>query len=284
MAFDNFDEQTGAIMMEDKDRQDLSGISNIRETTIGPRVEMASLQFQAIAGIPEITHQSDIADLILEHCHNIQPNDVIIVAQKIVSKAENRVMDLRSVTPSPAAAELSKKSGRDPRYCQVLLDESKRVLEVIGHIIVTELPSGMVCTQAGIDGSNVGASDPEKVVLLPLDSDCSSRAIREKIEKVTGHEVAVIISDSCGSEFREGSIGMAIGFSGIRPLKRMDSADRHGRPGKPIVNVVDQLCSAASLLMGELSEGTPVVIVRGLKFTRDLEARLSDVVIPPRQK
>lgn len=233
--------------------------------------------FSAVAGIPIIKPGDDIGGIILDAIPEFCDSDIPVVAQKVVSKAENRIVRLADVTPTKEAQELADRSGRDPRYCQVVLDESVRVLEVKGKVIVVEHRSGAICTSAGIDKSNLDENDA--LLLLPLDSDRSAEKIRTTIEAKTKKQIAVIISDSGGSPYRQGAIGEAIGFSGIKGLISEKTTDLFGHSCSPTINVVDPLCASASLLMGEAAEGTPIVLIRGFQYVRDEKARLRDVLL-----
>jgi len=240
---------------------------------------MKSISLHAIPDVPRIQKGDDIAQIIFERMPDLEENDVVVIAQKIISKAEGRIRDLRDVQPTPEALELAQRSGRDARLCQVIIEESAEILEVKGKVVVTKLRNGMVCTSAGVDKSNLESDNGNKVVLLPEDADKSAREIREKLESLLGKEVAVIVSDSLGHPSRHGSVGQAIGISGIAGLDKAKGADFYGNSTGAIINVVDQVASAASILMGQSDEGQPVVVVRGVKYQRDLNAGISSVII-----
>ena len=158
-----------------------------------------------------------------------------------------------------------------------MLDESTRIVEVKGKVIVVEHKTGTICTSAGIDKSNL--EDADTLLLLPINSDKSAEGIRVLIESKTGKRIAVIVNDSGGSPYRQGAIGEAIGFSGIKALYESKTKDLFGNPCASSVNVVDQLSATASLLMGEAGEGTPVIVIRGVSFQRDENAKLRDILI-----
>lgn len=208
-----------------------------------------------------ITAAADAADLAL------QSGDVVVVAQKIVSKAEGRYVDLASVTPSAEARALAETAHKDPRVVQLMLDEATRVLRCRPGVIVVEHRLGIVLANAGIDASNVEpAAGAERVLLLPADPDESCRRLRAALLQRTAADVAVIINDSIGRAWRQGTIGTALGAAGLPAL-----LDLRGRPdmfGRPLaitqVGLGDALAAAASLLQGEADERQPVVVIRGL--------------------
>lgn len=242
------------------------------------RHEMHKISMLTIPGIPIIQPGDDVASILLKTLPQLKEGDIVIIAQKIISKAENRFVRLSEVQVSEEARQLSSATGRDARYCQVVLNESKRVIETKGKVIVVEHRTGTICTSAGIDKSNL--QEENILLLLPENSDLSADRIRRGLEEATGKQIAVIINDSGGSPYRQGAIGEAIGFSGIRALQRTKKSDLYGRECTPAINVVDQLSAMASLMMGEAGEGTPVVLVRGYPFERDLKACLKDILIP----
>jgi coenzyme F420-0:L-glutamate ligase/coenzyme F420-1:gamma-L-glutamate ligase len=193
--------------------------------------------------------------------------DVLVVAQKVVSKAQGRFVNLGDVTPSPAALELAERSGKDPRLAELILRESREVLRVRAGSVVVEHRLGFICANAGIDHSNVrGAGD--WVLLLPEDPDTSARHLRARLEAATGATLGVIIIDSHGRAWRLGTVGVAIGISGVPGL-----LDLRGRPDLydfqlqiTQVGAADELAAAASLVMGQADEGTPVVHARGFPY------------------
>jgi coenzyme F420-0:L-glutamate ligase/coenzyme F420-1:gamma-L-glutamate ligase len=193
--------------------------------------------------------------------------DVLVVAQKVVSKAQGRFVNLGDVTPSPAALELSARSGKDPRLAELILRESREVLRVRAGSVVVEHRLGFICANAGIDHSNVrGAGD--WVLLLPEDPDTSARRLRARLEAATCATLGVIIIDSHGRAWRLGTVGVAIGFSGVPGLLdlrgRQDLYDFQLQITQ--VGAADELAAAASLVMGQADEGTPVVHARGFPY------------------
>lgn len=222
--------------------------------------------------IPFVEEGDDLAELILSALQKenleLQDGDVVVVTEKIVARAEGREVELSSVTPSEEARRFARETGKDPRVVQLILDESKEVLATGENFIIVETKHGFVCANAGIDQSNVREG---KAKLLPADPDKSAREIRRRLEQATGRRIGVVICDSFGRSFRLGSVGVAIGCSGIRALwDRRGERDLLGRTLKVTrVAVADCIASAANLVMGEAGEGVPVAIVRGLDVLGD---------------
>jgi len=245
-----------------------------------PRWDMT---FRALEGIPLIKEGDNLAstirDAAITSSLTIEDDDVLVVAQKIVSKAEGRVVDLADITPTDRARRLAEHTGRDPRLCQLYLNESRAILEVKGRHVVTLDKLGLVGTGAGIDRSNVGKRDDGMVVLLPEDPDASARRIRQGIRALTGRRVAVIVSDSLGSPSREGAFGAAIGLAGIRHLEEPSEQDLFGNPSAPVIDRVDEIASAASILMGQSDAARPVVVGRGIPYTVDEEASIRPLLL-----
>ena len=208
--------------------------------------------------------------------------DVVVVAQKVVSKAEGRIVRLADVTPTPEAEELAGRTGRDARLCQLYLDESAAVTEVRGRHVVTVHRLGFTGTGAGVDMSNVAGRAEGYAVLLPADPDASARAIRAGLRDLTGATVAVIVSDSFGSPVREGAIGAAIGIAGIRHAEQPEGdADLFGNPSTPMMNRIDEIAGAASILMGQTAAARPVIVARGVPYTADEDASITRLLTPP---
>jgi coenzyme F420-0:L-glutamate ligase / coenzyme F420-1:gamma-L-glutamate ligase len=222
----------------------------------------------AIEGIPEIRPGTNIAALLAQS-FDFESGDVLLLAQKIVSKAEGRLVVLDSVLAGPEAVSLGLAAGKDPRLAQLILDESRAVLRVRPGVVIVEDRRGWVCANAGIDRSNiVQEGKSETVCLLPLDPDASAAAIRQEILRLSGVQIAVIISDSHGRAWREGTVGVAIGAAGIEAL-----SDRRGRVDRlgyvlehTLVGTADEVAAAASVLMGQGDEGLPAVVLRGLRL------------------
>ena len=221
-----------------------------------------------VTGIPLIKEGDDLAKIISDRIE-LQEDDILVICETVVSKSQGRVINLSKIKPSSKAIEYSKKTSKDPRLVQLILDESKEVLKVGDSVIVVETKDGNICASAGIDVSNV-CGDESIVGLLPKDPDKEAEKIRLELKKLTGKDVAVIISDTQGRPFRSGAIGVAIGVSGMNPLwKRAGEKDLYGYELKSsIIATADEASSAASLLMGQADEGIPVVIIRGARYQK----------------
>ena len=231
----------------------------------------AEIGIAALAGIPQVRPGDDIAEVILQGLASsgmaLRRGDILVIAQKIVSKAEGRMTDLRSVTPSARAAELAAKVGKDPRLVELILRESTEVVRHRKGVLVVAHRNGTVLANAGIDASNV-AGDDHHVLLLPEDCDRSCREIRARLAKATGVEPGVIIIDSLGRAWRNGTVGTALGAAGLPALLDLrGTPDLFGRELRSTqVGIADEIAAAASLLMGQADEGTPVVLLRGLRL------------------
>jgi len=229
-----------------------------------PRYEVIGVE-----GIPEVRPGDDIARMIVDAAARqgtpIAPRDLLVVGQKIISKAEGRLVKLSDVTPSPVSTTIAAGLGKDARFIEVILRESRRIVRMDKGILVTETHHGWVCANAGVDQSNV---DADTVALLPEDPDGSALRLRETIRQVAGGDVAVIVADTFGRPWREGLTNVAIGCSGLAPIKSyLGDRDPAGRELQAtILAVADELASAAEPVMGKLDR-IPVAIVRGLAFT-----------------
>ena len=235
---------------------------------------MESVVLQAIPGLPEVAPGGDLArligDALLQNDLRLQAKDILVVAQKIVSKAENRFAELYAVTPGARAVELASATGKDPRLVELILSQSSEVLRTARNVLIVRHRLGYVMANAGIDRSNVpGAEGRKLVLLLPADPEGSARALRARLMERFGVDLAVVISDSFGRPWRNGTVNVALAASGLPALHdRRGERDRHGRVLEVTqVAVADAVASAAGLVMGEGAEGTPVVLVRGLKFS-----------------
>jgi len=219
-----------------------------------------------IEGLPEIRPGDPIAELILAAAARqgtpVIADDVLVIGQKVVSKAEGRLLRLADVTPSPIAAAMAAELGRDPRLVEVILRESRRVVRMDKGILIVETHHGWICANAGVDQSNV---ECEVVALLPEDADRSARALRDRIRALAGADVGVIIADTFGRPWREGLTNVAIGVAGLAPLKSYRGAqDPAGHTLQAtILAVADELAGAAELVMGKLDR-IPAALVRGL--------------------
>jgi coenzyme F420-0:L-glutamate ligase/coenzyme F420-1:gamma-L-glutamate ligase len=219
-----------------------------------------------VAGIPEIRPGDDLVALFVEAAARqgtpIASGDLLVIGQKVVSKAEGRLLRLDAVTPSAVSNSMAAGLGRDPRLVEVILRESRRVVRMDKSVIITETRHGWICANAGVDQSNV---DEDSVALLPEDPDRSAREMREAIRARTGAEVAVIIADTFGRPWREGLTNVAIGLAGFAPLRSyLGERDPAGRPLQAtILALADELAGAAEPVMGKLDR-IPLAIVRGL--------------------
>ncbi len=237
----------------------------------------------ALPGIPLVKPGDDLAGLILEAARRVdlafEPGDLLVVAQKVVSKAEGRQVDLTRITPSVEAVELAARAEKDPRLVELILSEARQVLRIRPGVIIVEHRLGFVCANAGIDHSNVEGVDV--VLMLPEDPEQSAHRLRLALEQATGVRLGLLIIDSHGRAWRMGTEGVAIGLSGIQALM-----DLRGWPdlfGDPLqvtqVGVADEVAAAASLLMGQAAEGRPVVHVRGMPYPLR-EGSIQDLLRP----
>jgi coenzyme F420-0:L-glutamate ligase/coenzyme F420-1:gamma-L-glutamate ligase len=234
-----------------------------------------TLTFTPLQQIPLVCPGDNLTNLLLSSLQaariNLEDGDILVIAQKIVSKAEGRMVNLCTIPPSKEAAELAKRSDKDPRLVELILRESREVLRVRPGTIIVEHKLGFICASAGIDHSNVLGKDgnpDDWVLLLPEDPDRSALEIRRNIKVVTGNRIGVLIIDSHGRAWRIGTIGMAIGLSGLPGVvDKRGWKDLFGYRLKiTIVAAADELAAAASLVMGEAAEGTPAVHVRGFPY------------------
>jgi coenzyme F420-0:L-glutamate ligase/coenzyme F420-1:gamma-L-glutamate ligase len=249
--------------------------------------EPGRVEVMALAGLPEVTEGDDLEAMIgdaLEATPGalpFEPGDVLVVTQKVVSKAEGAVVDLRTVTPGPEATAWAEQWDRDPRQIQVVLDEAARVVRMERGVLIVETRHGFVCANAGVDASNVGPSSGDAVTLLPRDPDASAARIRSALLERFGTDVAVVISDSFGRPWRWGIVDVALGVSGLLPLEDLrGQPDADGRVMRTTVRAVaDELASAAELALGKTA-GRPVALVRGAQPPVG-EGTYRDLVIPP---
>jgi coenzyme F420-0:L-glutamate ligase/coenzyme F420-1:gamma-L-glutamate ligase len=244
-----------------------------------------------LPGIPLIRHGDNLADVIVRAMEanriRLEDHDILVIAQKIVSKAEGRAVNLASIEPSAQAIELARRTEKDARLVELILQESKEVLRVRPGTIIVEHRLGFVCANAGIDHSNVagaGESAEEWVLLLPADPDRSAGMLRREIHSRTGKQIGVLIIDSHGRAWRNGTVGMAIGIAGLPGLQ-----DLRGKPDLfgfrlriTQVAVADELAAAASLVMGQAAEGIPVVHAHGFPYALR-EGSLRELLRPREQ-
>ena len=246
------------------------------------------LTLTPLRGVPLVQPGDDLAGIVERALaatnETLQPRDILILAQKVVSKVEGRSVDLKTVTPSRRALELAHAAHKDPRVVELILAESTEVLRHRPGAIIVAHRLGFVLANAGIDASNVGEDGDEHVLLLPTDPDRSCRELRVKLRERTGADVAVLIIDSFGRAWRNGTVGTAIGVSGFPAL-----ADLRGKPdlfGRPLqiteVGLADELAAAASLMMGQAAEGAPIVLARGVPYERR-ESSVQELIRPKAQ-
>ncbi|HEY8843117.1 MAG TPA: coenzyme F420-0:L-glutamate ligase [Gaiellaceae bacterium] len=228
-----------------------------------------------IEGLPEIREGDDLATLVAERTA-LEDGDVLVVAQKVVSKAEGRVVRLAEVEASEEATGIA--AGGDPRQIEVILREAVRIVRVRPPLIIAETRHGFVCASAGVDASN--APEPDSVVLLPDDPDASAARLRDRLRELAGAEVVVIVSDSFGRAWRQGTTDVAIGVAGIQPL--VDLKGLRDPTGyelhATVIAVADELAGAAELVMGKTS-GVPAAVIGGVDARGEGNAR--ELVMPP---
>jgi len=231
---------------------------------------MKRLEIIGIEGLGEVKRGDSVASIIIEGCSqlglSLVADDILVVAHKIVSKAEGRMISLAEVRPSAKAVELSKQLGKDASILELILKESRRIIRMGGGTIIVETHHGFICANAGVDLSNAGLG---QVALLPQDPDRSAREIREQLRQLIGVAPAVIISDSFGRPWRLGTVDVAVGVAGLKPLKDdRGKKDRYGYELKAsVAAVADEIASAAELMMGK-SDGVPAVLIRGYTTER----------------
>ena len=239
-----------------------------------------------VTGLPRVSKGARLADLIAQACaaqdESLQKGDVLIVAQKIVSKAEGRVVNLRQVKPSAFAREYAASHDKDPRLVEVVLQETARVSRMARGVLIAETHHGFTCANAGVDRSNIDRDG--QALLLPKDPDASAARLRDALERTTGTRLAVIISDTWGRPLRAGLIEFAIGVSGISPIDDYSGKqDYYGRALEhTAVAVADELAAAAGLLMRK-EAGIPVVIARGYRFRRNTRATARSLLRKPHE-
>ena len=248
--------------------------------------DSSRIEVVALGGIPEISPGDDLTELIVRALHltpdvlPLRSDDVLVVTQKVISKAEGALVDLTQVEPRPEAVAFAQRWDRDPRQVEVVLREARRVVRMANGVIITETPHGFVCANGGIDASNLGPGSGSVVTLLPIDPDASARRIRDGLRGIFEVDVPVVVSDSFGRPWRWGIVDVAIGVSGLEPLEDLrGSPDHDGRIMRSTVRAVaDELASAAELALGKAA-GRPVAVVRGAVFTRG-ETPIRDALIP----
>jgi len=225
-----------------------------------------------VKGIPDIESGDNLGEIIVSRLKDqgeeFQDGDVTVVSQKVVSKAEGRVVNLSKVTPSPFASFIAKEAGKDPRQVEIILRETRKIIRMKAGHLITETRHGFICANAGVDASNV-ARGKDIVTLLPLDPDASADRIGKTIRKLTGKAVPVIVTDTFGRAWRMGQVNFAIGISGMKPIHDYrGSRDMYRHTLRVTeIAVADELASAGELVMNK-SDKVPVALVRGYRFRR----------------
>ncbi len=246
-----------------------------------------ALTIAALQGIPRVRPGDDLPALLIAAMERgglaPRPSDILVVAQKIVSKAEGRYLDLASLEPSPRARELAAVTGKDARLVEAILSQSAEVLRAAPHVLVAVTRHGFVMANAGVDQSNLEAGDEgRRVLLLPEDPDRSARSIKDRLDAHFVADIGVIVSDSAGRAWRLGTVGLAIGAAGVPSLvDRRGERDLAGRPLEVTeVGFADAVAAAAVLAMGEAAEARPAALVRGLRWSAD--ARPAAALVRPK--
>ena len=247
---------------------------------------MSVLQITAIPNIPHVQPGNDLAQLLLTSALaagiTFEDGDVLVIAHKIVSKAEGRLVDLADVTPGAQALEVAAQTGKDPRIVELILGESEEISRVRPGLIIVRHRLGFTSANAGIDRSNVSQDgEDETVALLPEDPDGSAEVLWQVIQEQSGAKVGIVIADSHGRPFRLGTVGVAIGVAGLPALwDRRGESDLYGYELEHTeVGTADEIASAASLLMGQAAEGAPAVLLRGLRLP-SFAGRARDLIRP----
>ena len=234
-------------------------------------MSLTELHIIGLPGIPIVTPGMDLAALIQQAATaaslTLQVGDILVVTQKVVSKAEGHLILLRDVTPSPLAKNFARQWGKDPRHVEVVLQQSRRIVRMERGVLITETHHGFICANAGVDQSNIEGE--EVVAVLPPDPDASARAIRQALRERLGFDVAVIISDTFGRPWRNGLVNVAIGLSGVEAIK--DYTGQRDAQGYELrvtaLAIADELAAAAELVMNKL-DNVPVAVIRGYEYPR----------------
>ena len=244
---------------------------------------VSEVRILSVPGIPIIVPGDDLAGLIQQAAENVslavQDGDIVVVTQKIVSKAEDCLVSLADVTPSPLAEQFARQWDKDARQVEVVLQESRRIVKMDRGVIIAETHHGFICANAGVDRSNMEGDDV--VAVLPPDPDASARAIRDRLREQMGVEVAVIISDTFGRPWREGLVNVAIGLAGMQA--NVDYTGQYDAQGYELkvtaLSVADELAAAAELVMNKL-DNVPVAVIRGYDYPRG-DGDLSQLIRDP---
>jgi coenzyme F420-0:L-glutamate ligase / coenzyme F420-1:gamma-L-glutamate ligase len=250
---------------------------------------VSELRLVALPGFPQVVAGDDLAELTAAALRrrelHLQPSDVLVFAQKVVSKVEGRRVDLATVAPGRQALELAQTVQKDARLVELVLRESRRIVRAAKDVLIVEHRLGLIMANAGIDQSNVAdPAEGEFALLLPEDPDASAACLRARLGELTGCEPGVVISDSFGRPWRVGTVGVAIGCAGVAAsLDLRGSSDLFGRPLRvTVVGHADELAAAASLLMGQAGEAQPVIMIRGLT-PREPHQSAAALLRPPEQ-
>ena len=239
------------------------------------------LKIIGIQGMPEVKPGDDLAGFLMDAAQRqgtpVEAGDVVVVTQKVVSKAEDRVIGFEGIEPSPLAVTITQGYRRDPRHTEIVLRESERVVRMDRGVIISQTRHGFICANAGVDASNIPGS--ETVALLPVDPDASAKRIMDSIKARLGVGVAVIVSDTFGRPWRNGAANVAIGVAGLDPmLSYVGLEDSHGNMMHTTeIAVADELAAAAELVTGKV-EGVPVTIIRGYNYVPMQDASIQRLI------
>jgi coenzyme F420-0:L-glutamate ligase/coenzyme F420-1:gamma-L-glutamate ligase len=246
-------------------------------------MSLTELRVIGLPGIPIITPGANLPALIHQAATAaplpLQSGDILVVTQKIVSKAEGHLIALKDITPSPFAEQYARQWGKDPRHVEVVLQQSRRIVKMERGVFITETHHGFICANAGVDQSNIEGA--EVVAVLPPDPDASARAIRQGLRELLGFDVAIIISDTFGRPWRDGLVNIAIGLSGLQAMKDYNGQlDAQGYELRvTALAIADELAAAAELVMNKL-DNVPVAVVRGYAYPRG-EGSLAQLIRAP---
>jgi coenzyme F420-0:L-glutamate ligase/coenzyme F420-1:gamma-L-glutamate ligase len=243
---------------------------------------MNPVQVIAVEGLPLIKKGDDLAELICRAAEkqktSIHDGDIIDVTHVAVSKAEGNIVNLDKVVPSKKAKDVARKTGKDPALVEVVLREAKGIVRMREGVLITENRQGFICANSGVDRSNVQGE--RNVAPLPKDADMSAKRIRQRIKNLTGRDVAVIVSDTHGRPFRMGEVNVAVGVSGLKPIRdRRGEKDLYGYVFRiKQTAIADELASAAELVIGQANEGVPAAIIRGYNYPKSDTAKAIELV------
>jgi len=246
-------------------------------------MSLTELRVIGLPGIPIITPGANLPALIHQAATAaplpLQAGDIVVVTQKVVSKAEGHLIALKDITPSPFAEQYARQWGKDPRHVEVVLQQSRRIVKMERGVFITETHHGFICANAGVDQSNIEGA--EVVAVLPPDPDASARAIRQGLRERLGFDVAIIISDTFGRPWRDGLVNIAIGLSGLQAVKDYNGQlDAQGYELRvTVLAIADELAAAAELVMNKL-DNVPVAVVRGYAYPRG-EGSLAQLIRAP---